>query len=466
MTDAAASVPLRPTPVPTTTGAGKRESSQSLTRAWDRLLLDDPVRTAELARSLDERMNVYPWRHPEGPVPVRPVVLDRGTARNITRAAAEVVRLAAAECARRAASPAELCELLGMPVSPMLTDRASWNRWALDQARPDVVLTGGVPKVLECNVSGAIGGVEQTARLESAFWSWPGVRGLTHRHRMWGGHTISARRQLLVDIARSRGVDRPPQLAVAGWSEANFSDVITDAASHEAPCVFVTQEELTEDDGLRTAHGLRIDVLLQKFVTADSYAKGEPMAALEAAVARDSTFIAAPEISTLYSDKKVLAWLTQRAPDLPPAERRIIEDHVPWTAELADRKVYRHGAQHELLRLVEHRQSDFVLKPTGGHSGHGVLIGRETAKGQWLDAVQNALDGRHVVQEFCEPDRFPVAVCDLASGAVEVIDVPHLISPMLIRGVGTGFLARFLKDTTSSMITVRLGAQNTVFVHD
>ncbi len=452
--------------VPSADGAGARPGlSQQLTRAWDELLLEDPDRTAELARSLDERMNVYPWRHPEGPVPVRPLVLDRRQADRITGAAAGVVRLAAAECTRRAGSPAELCALLGVPASPMLTDRASWNRWAVDQARPDVVLTNSVPKVLECNISGAIGGVEQTARLDSAFWNWPGVRSLTRRHRMWGGHTIAARRQLLLDIARSRGADRP-QLAVAGWSEANFSDVLTDAASHGAPCIFVTQEELTEDDGLRNAHGLRIDVLLQKFVTADSYAKGEPMAALEAAVANDTTFIAAPEISTLYSNKKVLAWLTERAPQLPAAERRIIEDHVPWTAELADRSVYRNGVRHNLLSLVENGQSDFVLKPVGDHSGRGVLIGRETARAEWLAAVHNALDGQHIVQEFCEPDRFQVTVCDLASGGVEVLDVPHLISPMLIRGMGTGFLARFLKDTDSSMITVRLGAQNTVFIHD
>ncbi|WP_424862852.1 hypothetical protein [Streptomyces sp. MMS24-I29] len=427
---------------------------------------DDPARTAELARSLDDRMNVYPWRHPQGPVPVRPVLLDRWRARGITWAAMEVVRLAAAECARRASSPAELCALLGIPVSPMLTDRDSWNRWALDQARPDVVLTGGVPKVLECNISGAIGGIEQTARLDSCFWNWPGVRGLTHRHRLWGGHTIAARRQLLLDIARSRGTDRP-QVAIAGWSEANFSETMIDAASHGAPCIFVTQEELTEDDGLRNAHGLRIDVLLQKFVTADSYAKGEPMAALEAAVARDSTFIAAPEISTVYSDKKVLAWLTERAADLPPAQRRVIEDHVPWTSELTDRKVSRHGTEHDLLTLVENDQHAFVLKPTGGHSGHGVLIGRETEQAAWLAAVHNAVrDGHHVVQEFCEPDRFPTTVCDLASGEMDVLDVPHLISPMLVRGEGTGFLARFLPDPARSMITVRLGAQNTVFIHD
>ncbi|MFE0116831.1 hypothetical protein ACFWZA_01895 [[Kitasatospora] papulosa] len=445
--------------------ARQHSDTDSLEAAWHRELAAAPERAAELARELDDRMSAQPWHHPESPIPVRPLLLRRQEAEEIGRAAAGVIRLVVQECSRRASSPSALCDLLGIPVSPLLTDRHSWNQWALSQARPDIVLSGGVPKILECNISGAIGGPEQTARLDSVHWTAPTTRALARRGGMWSGHALEARRELLVHMAHSRGVDRP-QLAVAGWNEENFAETVVDASRHGAPCVFVSLEELTEDGGLRTAEGRRIDVLLQKFITAGAYADGCPMEALEAAVAHDSTLIASPELGSVYSNKRILAWLTDRAHTLPSEQRDIVERYVPWTAQLADQPVLRQGARYDLLPLLEREQHSFVLKPEEGFGGNGVLVGRETSSVQWRAALNDLSGGGYIAQEYCPTDTHPVSVYDAASGEVDRIHAEHVIGPLLMQSRTTGFHTRFRRPGGKLVTTMLQGCVNTVFIHE
>lgn len=438
-------------------------SGAPLVSAWHRLLAENPGGTAELAEAIEKRMSVQPWRHPDSPVPVRPLLLSRAEAAWITRAAAAVVGLAVEECARRAGSPAALAEALGSPLSPLVTDRASWNQWSASQARPDLVLSGGVPKVLELNIGSAIGGPEATARLDAVLWSMPPIRAREAEWKLSRGRSIQARRELLVRMARDRCAS-VPRIAIAGWSAENFRETVADAEEHGVPCSFVQLEELTEDGGLRDGQGRRIDILLQKFLAAGAYLDGEPMRALEEAVAGDSTLIASPELSTLQSNKKVLAWLTERCPELPSAQRTVIEQHVPWTADLADGPVRRHGRRHDLLELLLRDRNSFILKPADAFGGNGVLVGRETPSRKWEEAVRDKAGTGWVAQEYCRPDNHPVSAFDPASGDVLLLERPHVISPLLFSGAGTGFLTRFTRPGGGAVTSAQAGAINTVSV--
>ncbi|WP_338675994.1 hypothetical protein V1460_25745 [Streptomyces sp. SCSIO 30461] len=441
------------------------DSGTSLVMAWHRLLAGDPGGTAELAEAIEKRMSVQSWRHPDCPVPVRPLLLPRAEAARITGVATAVVGLAVEECARRASSPAALAEALGSPLSPLVTDRASWNRWSASQARPDLVLSGGVPKVLELNIGSAIGGPELVARMDAVLWSMPPVRAREAEWKLRCGRTIQARRELLVSMARDRCAGAP-RIAIAGWSAENFRETVADAEEHGAPCSFVELEELSEDGGLRDGQGRRVDILLQKFLAAGAYLDGEPMEALEQAVARDSTLIASPELSTLQSNKKVLAWLTERGPEMPPAQRNVIEQHVPWTADLVDGPVRRHGRRHDLLDLLLRDRDSFVLKPADAFGGNGVVIGREVLAREWEEAVRAGAGKGWVAQEYCRPDHHPVSAFDPASGEVPLLERPHVISPLLISGAGTGFLTRFARPGGDGVTSAQAGATNTVWVHD
>ncbi|WP_435109847.1 hypothetical protein [Nocardiopsis synnemataformans] len=431
---------------------------------WHRRATEDAAGASAFARSLDDALKTQLWRGPQSPIPIRPVILDQETAGRVAHAAKNVVQLAVAECERRARDPYQLCDLLGVEPSPLLCGRPSWNQWAASQARPDLVLSGGVPKVLECNIASAFGGPEHLHRMNARFWGDPRYRELAKKTRTWSGNSVSARRELVARIAGQR-TDGVPQIAVAGSNEQHFVEVIDDAASNGLPCVFVELDELYEDGGLRNQHGLGIDVLLMKFVMEGAYADGEPMGALEAAVEHDSTLLLAPALSHLYSNKKVLAWLTERAPALPAHHRDFIEDHVPWTSVLEDRKVLRGGRERDLLGMLESHKEEFIVKPAGGLGGAGVVIGHETTDTEWRELLTDRLTGEYVVQEYCRPDTLPMSFVDEASGECLSLDLPHVLSPILIEGRAGGIFARFSAPGGPGVTSTAAGGLNTVFVH-
>ncbi|MFD0772359.1 hypothetical protein ACFQZ2_00290 [Streptomonospora algeriensis] len=442
----------------------RRTVDSSVVGEWHRRAVDNPSSSATLAKSIDHALRAQKWRSQDSPTPIRPLILDQGTARVMANVGRKIVDLAAAECERRARDPYELCELLGVERSPLLCGRPSWNRWATSQARPDFVLSNGVPKLLECNITSAFGGPEQLRKMNAVFWRHPEYRDMANSIRTWSGDGISARRELISQIAKQR-TSGVPQLAVAGSNEEHYAELIDDAASNGIPCVFVELDELHEDRGLRNAHGLDIDILLLKFFTEGAYADGEPMGALETAVEKDTTLLLGPELSHLYSNKKVLAWLTEHAPRLDPEQREIVDTHVPWTAVLEDRRVLRAGREQHLLSMLESCKDDFVIKPAGGLGGSGVVIGGDVTETEWRKRIEECLSGDHVVQEYCRPDAFPMTFFDEVSGECPSIDTPHVVSPILIGDRAAGFLARFSMPGTTAVTSASSGGTNTVFVH-
>lgn len=435
---------------------------QDLATAWDLRLRRDAGRAAELAYAINAHEDLRRLQHPQGPVAVRPLLLHARQAGELTRVANQAIGLVREECRRRAVDPFALAELLETRPSPLLTGRPSWIRWATALARPDLVFSGGVPKVLECNISSATGGPETCALLDRVFWPSPEARYFAHQVRLRSGDAIGLRRELLLKAARARGATHP-YLAVAGWSGEYLSEALLDAARNGAPCVFVELEELTEDGGLRTGTGRRIDVLLLKFLTSDAYADGVPMRALEDAVRHDSALLVSTELASLYSNKTVLAWLTESAPSLPSAERAFIARHVPWTAQLRDIRVRYDGCQLALPTLLERRKDDFVLKPADGHSAHGVLVGRETDESAWRAAIEERLERGHVAQKFCVTDTFPMTVVPFGTNEASVVRMPCILGPLLVDGRFGGISARFSAGD-GLIISAARGAIGTTFI--
>ncbi|PDP87141.1 hypothetical protein CQJ94_13355 [Glycomyces fuscus] len=435
-----------------------------MSRRWHTLLAERAPEVPELAEAVKSRMSVAPWRHPDAPVPVSPVLLSRRTAAEIAHAGREVVRLAVAECMRRTSSPRELARLLGIEPSPLLSDRGSYNRWAASQARPDIVISGGVPKVLECNIGSALGGTEDHLRLDPLLLGSGAGREFGREHAVGLGRTVQARRELLTRIARDRGAAGRLRMGIAGHGESAFADVVEDAAAHGVDAFFVELDDLAEDGGLRRGSEPPMDLFLQKFIAAGAYRDGEPMSALEAAVHRDSTFVANPELASLFSSKTVLAWLTAAAEHLPEADRRTVRRHVPWTAELRDSPVVYEGVRQELLPLVLRARHDLVLKPADGFGGHGVVVGSATGAAEWEAAVEDCLEKRYVVQAHVRPDTLSISSWDERSATHELLDTDAVISPFVIDGQVTGYLARAGGPRSGGVVSAGTGALATVFV--
>src|SRR5690606_2276145 len=88
--------------------------------------------------------------------------------------------------------------------------------------------------------------------------------------------------------------------------------------------------------------------------------------------------------------------------------------HVRWTRAVRNAKTTYRGQVIDLLPFVADSRERWVLKPSGGHSGMGVVIGNRCTDSVWRQSLKRALTQKYVVQErvlgAAEP--FPYAAPD------------------------------------------------------
>jgi hypothetical protein len=113
----------------------------------------------------------------------------------------------------------------------------------------------------------------------------------------------------------------------------------------------------------------------------------------------------------ICASKICLALLSDEryAPALPAAVVSRLEPYVPWTRVVESRRTRYDGERVDLLPWALEERARLVLKPVRGHSGLGVLIGRETAREEWERCLTQAERGGAegapwVLQELVEPD--------------------------------------------------------------
>lgn len=414
------------------------------TKPWTAVLEKSATLRSELANALVSRQEELPWRSSASPLPARPMIIRREVARALGDIARRSVKLAVDECWRRVDNVEQLAEMLDVPFTGLMKHPSNWIRWGDSQARPDLVLESGIPRVLELNIGGAIGG-ESSAWLEQVFCSatLPSLPQL----RLHGGRFLEDRLELLVRMAASRGVQRP-RIAAAGFGPGYFREAIDRASQSGFSFDYVELADLVEDEGLRNLAGTKFDIFLQKFIASGAYADGEPMAALESAVLNDSCLVASPEVSSLYSNKRVLAWLWESVPGRSASDVEFIQRHIPWTARLVDQAIELHGRKVNCIEYSLQNRERLVLKPESSFGAQGVVLGRSCSDEEWSTQIASHFaQGRSVVQELCRVTPLSLPTMDpRGDGELISTQVNTVVSPFLISDRLSGFMMRFSAD--------------------
>ncbi|MFI9250541.1 hypothetical protein [Streptomyces sp. NPDC053069] len=452
-------------------------------RTVDEALLGSaPARrdSCERAARLDRHMGATDegaegmYRHPAAPVPLRPVLLTQRAAAGMVAATRRLVRLIAAVGDRRAPDFPTLVERLGYRVPPcsVLTDRPSWNRWAFAMARPDIVVSGGRPWFVECNLDSAVAGIEHLSAIDGFYWREPTFAPVARALRMSSMDNFGPRRDVVAAAARARGATRPT-VALLGHrrgpgfgGEEYFEDVVNDFARHGTPCVFAVPDELEHGPAGLEFQGIPLDVALRMFTIVNAHEDPLDVTAMREAVHRDTTLVLAPEAGGVYTNKKLLAWLSEDAAHLSSGDRAFVRRTVPWTREVADTRVEWQDGHTGLLDLLLKERARFVLKPADLFGARGVVAGRETSDSEWHDAVADALaDGHYIAQEFHRPDTFMQPVRQPGSEEPDIVPTTGVFSPLVMGGKGSGILVRQSADPGATIInTPRGGVMNTAFV--
>lgn len=109
-----------------------------------------------------------------------------------------------------------------------------------------------------------------------------------------------------------------------------------------------------------------------------------------------------PLRSRLGSSKALLSILTNPEYDhfFTEEENRVKREHLLWTRRLVDADKFYGGKKIYLVDFLKDEKESLILKPSFGYGGKGVWVGRESKDEDWNSAIDKALKGEYVVQEF------------------------------------------------------------------
>jgi hypothetical protein len=394
--------------------------------------------------------------------PLRPVIVTSSMFAALHEVSIRVAELILHACQRRADTAGELRQALGVPAGRirLLDEDEPLTEELLISSRPDVLFSGGVPKFVEFNIDGALGGAFDSDNLAANFDAQYRAEGITE---LTGLHPPpSAVDGRLNTVAAWLGPAEDRRVVmVADWSvghagPADQRDFLTFLQPVSARAALAGFELipywvhwLEADDRQRLlVDGQPVSNVLRMFVP-DTVPPGAGVDALERVVRAGKVRCFTSAATWLLTNKLTLAWLWEDLPKLAEADRELIRAHIPATSLLTA----------DLALDAVGRRPELVLKPIDGSSGRDVLLGRDTGAEQWREAIERAVaDGGFLLQEFIACDPLPMDFVNISNGDVVHQAVPCCFGPYQFGGEQCGGELRMGYPGGGSVMNVGFGA--------
>lgn len=288
-------------------------------------------------------------------------------------------------------------------------------------ARADIYRDGKGFRVMELNMSSALGGVDNMA-LNRAMLAEPFIADFVERNNL--GYTDTMVEVVETIFAECKvPTGTRPVMAVVDWP-ASFetlegqlrknAEVFDQLGIEALPC-HIGQLRL-EDDSIWLGDR-QIDIIYRVFLMEDLLDPAGP-ALIEPvlrAAERGNVAIFSPMDAELYSGKGALALLSDEA------NRHLFDEHelasidrcLPWTRMVRPGPVTTEEGDRVLLEEYAVReQQELILKPVLLHGGTGVIPGWQTDPAEWQSVVREAMDRDFVLQRRLRPFTEPYPKAD------------------------------------------------------
>nr|BFE56867.1 hypothetical protein GCM10020063_013930 [Dactylosporangium thailandense] len=265
-------------------------------------------------------------------------------------------------------------------------------------------------KLLELNVSGAVGGLENSF-LNAAYLDSPHFAEFAAEHGLGYADTMAALCETLRDETGAAGGS--PVVAIVDWPDSypELEPMLRKTAARlgefgiDALVGHAGQVEC-RDGGVYLA-GRRVEVVYRLFLMEDLLRPEGPalLDPLLAAAARGEVAMFTPIASELYGSKAALALLSdERHRDrFDPAELEVVDRVLPWTRMLRPGAVTVDGERADLLAYARRDRERLVLKATMLHGGTGFVAGWRTGPDEWDRELRRAEGGPYVLQRRVVP---------------------------------------------------------------
>ena len=138
-------------------------------------------------------------------------------------------------------------------------------------------------------------------------------------------------------------------------------------------------------------------------------------------------------------------------------ETELVQQYVPWSRVVGDRKVLWHGRRHDLPRLLTEHQESFVLKGATGWSCQEVYFGWTTSPQRWAELVDEAVrTGYYIAQERVPAETYPLDLMT-ETGEITRIRAESVVSPFCLGGDPAGCFVRFAEADNQALAIGGLG---------
>ncbi len=342
--------------------------------------------------------------------------------------------------------PASLAARIGVPLAELeLAAIDPGFSSVAPFARVDAYVAEGAPQFLELNAESPAG-MGYAAALDAVFRADPRFAAL--RSILPIAPSIATIRA----IAREWGYrHRRLQIAIvdfAGVGTAPEFELLSHAFQCAGlPTLVTTPGRLTFDGDRLRADGTAIDVVFRRFLVRDVVTRASELRPLLAAYRARRVCMINSLRTALLHNKGVFALLHDPLFPLTPLERAFVARHIPVTYLLDD-------AGRERARPA---QAEWVLKPTDGHGGRGVVLGWQVSRRDWDVAL--ATTAPTILQRRAPARRSPFV--DARDGSTRNLLAD--LAPFLVRGRLAGFLCR-VSPTELANVTTGGATQVPVFV--
>jgi hypothetical protein len=364
--------------------------------------------------------------------PLRPVLIDRTRYDELGRVMDRLLGLILETALRRATTAGELRKLLGTPdgLIEYLDDEELLGEHLIQSGRPDVLISGGIPKFVEFNIGSEVGCV----------WDTEGVS--TRFAQMWRNHGLNTllpadappspvdqRYQAIVDLL---GLEPGSRLTLVLRTEGDYP------GSDNIPAILKLLDPFIERgkafgldvdvapvhwleadaDGRLVNQGRLVDSVFRLFVCTDM-PQNPGQAALKAAVESGQSRLFTSSAGWLLANKLLLTWLWDDLELLGTDDQELVRRHVPWSRVMTP----------ELVDSAIERQAELVLKPADEYGGSGVLVGHECPADEWRAglALATSGEGSFLLQDYVRPDRLTMDFVNVESGEQLQADVPYSV---------------------------------------
>lgn len=408
--------------------------------------------------------------------PISPVILDRRAHRKLQEASVcllELLKRAALSVGDSTRARLNAYGATEQDYPLFSTDLHFEERYCDVFARPDFVLTTSGPKVLEFNVSGAVGGVPELACLQTGLQAAYGRRDPIRFN--WSS-PYDDRARAFREIATREGLEGRVLVvgSVRDLEYTNNTKVfdLEVEALHRQGLVADFCEPENLDSILEAASGnsrAAFPLSLRMFTIPEWAELGIDLSTVRRWLEGGSLLLG-PQTSAFLANKKTLAWLSEGLPWMTRQDYATVAEFVPWSRCLADRNTtLLEGAEGALLPFCLAHQERLVLKEAIGMQGRQVTIGRDVSQAQWNDRVTTAAASRNaIVQEYVEPCLQQVWMSHGTHDAeTELLKMRPIISFFVFGGrAGSGW-ARYRPDDSYGVVSCEgFGAFETAVASD